>query len=179
MCQRFSSECFNRPSMLAGGSGAGSFGSTPNCGRRQVQSSLPGLSSRHSRSGTCSANRPRQRLRSGDRNKSGVHDRRYTAVYNCLFISSAERFPFGFGAGRAGCSFRCFRPFRVATVVPVASFFSVAPTAARRRPVTAARLPPVTAIMQEQPPEARNRPIALIKQVKLKEPAAPLASPHR
>lgn len=30
-----------------------------------------------------------------------------------------------------------------------------------------------------QPPEMRNGPIALIKQVKLKEPAAPLASPHR
>ncbi len=153
--------------------------SAPNCGRRRVQSNLPGLPSRHSRSRTCSANPSQRGLRSGYRNESGIYDRRYMEVYNCLFISRAEFSLFGFGAECAGCSFRCFRPFRVAPVVPVASFFSVAPTAARLRPVTATRGRPVAAIMQEQPPEARNRPIALIKQVKLKEPAAPLASPHR
>ncbi len=101
----------------------------------------------------------------------------HTNGYNCLFPRRV--FPLGFGAGRTGCFFRCFRPFRVAPVVPVASILSVVPTAPRLRPVTATRRRPDCGNRADATAGARNRPIALIKQVKLKEPAAPLASPHR
>ncbi len=77
------------------------IGPTPNCGRRRVQSSLLGLPSRHSRSGTCSANPPWRGLRSEAARSYGF------GLPSCKFVSICLNFFIKItqAAASSGCGF--------------------------------------------------------------------------